>query len=71
MTARQPPPPTGQPTPAGDPAQEGGTQAIRRAIGILRILAMAREAGYGLSEVSRLTGLARPTAHRILLALID
>ncbi|QCI69362.1 IclR family transcriptional regulator [Phreatobacter stygius] len=32
---------------------------------------MAREAGYGLTDVARLTGLTRPTAHRILLALID
>ncbi|MBN8942144.1 MAG: IclR family transcriptional regulator [Rhizobiales bacterium] len=71
MIASTPATPTGEPEPAGERAGEGGTQAIRRAIGVLRILAMAREAGYGLTEVSRLTGLTRPTAHRILLALID
>jgi DNA-binding IclR family transcriptional regulator len=54
-----------------DERADAGTQSIRRAIGVLRILAMARDTGYGLTEVARLTGLTRPTAHRILLALID
>ena len=31
---------------------------------------MAREAGFGLTEIVRLTGLTRPTVHRILTALI-
>lgn len=48
-----------------------GTQSIHRAIGVLRVLAMAREAGYGLTEVASLTGLTRPTARRILFALIE
>ena len=47
-----------------------GAQSIRRAIGVLRILAAARDAGLGLSEIARQTGLTRPTAHRMLGVLI-
>ena len=58
--------------PAGLRQADGatGTQAIRRAIGVLRVLAMGRETGVGLSDIARLTGIARPTTHRILTALI-
>jgi DNA-binding IclR family transcriptional regulator len=63
--------PGGGEVPASHPGDgAGGTQAIRRAIGLLRVLAMARETGYGLSDIARLSGMARPTAHRILTALI-
>ena len=48
-----------------------GAQAIRRAVSVLRILAAGREQGVPLSEVTRSTGLTRPTAHRIIHALID
>lgn len=47
-----------------------GAQSLRRAIGVLRILATARDAGMGLSEVARQAGLTRPIAHRILQVLI-
>ena len=43
----------------------GGTQSIRRAVAVLRILATARETGLGLTEISKHAELARPTAHRI------
>lgn len=54
------------------PAQTArdGAQSIRRAIGVLRILATARDAGMGLSEIARQTALTRPTVHRILSVLI-
>jgi DNA-binding IclR family transcriptional regulator len=48
-----------------------GAQAIRRALGVLRILATGREEGVPLAEVVQSTGLTRPTAHRILHVLIE
>ncbi|MBV8927169.1 MAG: IclR family transcriptional regulator [Bradyrhizobium sp.] len=48
-----------------------GAQAIRRAVAVLRILAAGREAGLPLAEVVQATGLARPTVHRIVHALIE
>src|SRR5262249_15928602 len=48
-----------------------GGQAIRRALAVLRILAVGREAGLPLSEVVQATGLTRPTVHRIVHALIE
>ena len=53
------------------PAPRRGAQAIRRAVAVLRILAAGREEGVPLSEVTRSTGLTRPTAHRIIHALIE
>jgi DNA-binding IclR family transcriptional regulator len=47
-----------------------GTQSIRRAFLILRVLSSAGDSGLGLSEIAMATGLARPTAHRFLSALI-
>ncbi|WP_370691881.1 helix-turn-helix domain-containing protein [Bradyrhizobium xenonodulans] len=37
---------------------------------VLRILATAREAGLGLTEISKHAELTRPTTHRILSVLI-
>jgi DNA-binding IclR family transcriptional regulator len=48
----------------------GGTQSIQRALAVLRILAAAREAGLGLTEIAMQSALARPTAHRILSILV-
>src|SRR5258706_14771386 len=56
--------------PAGQ-APRQGAQAIRRALGVLRILATGREEGVPLAEVVQSTGLTRPTAHRILHVLIE
>ncbi len=53
---------------AGDPPH--GTQSIRRAFLILRVLSSAGDSGLGLSEIAMATGLARPTAHRFLSALV-
>ncbi len=52
-------------------ATTDGAQAIRRAVNLLRMLSMARESGYGLTDLARLTGLAHPTVHRMLRALMD
>lgn len=48
-----------------------GAQAIRRAMAVLRILAVGREEGLPLAEVVQATGLTRPTVHRIVHALIE
>ena len=48
----------------------GGTQSIQRAVAVLRLLATAREAGLGLTEISMHAELTRPTAHRILSVLV-
>src|SRR3954453_11536798 len=48
----------------------GGTQSIRRAVAVLRILATARETGLKLTEISMHAELTRPTAHRILSVLV-
>ena len=48
----------------------GGTQSIRRAVAVLRILATARETGLKLTEISRHAELAHPTTHRILSVLV-
>jgi len=49
----------------------GGTQAIQRALAILRTLATGRDTGLPLAEVVRETGLTRPTVHRIAHVLIE
>ncbi|WP_395713653.1 IclR family transcriptional regulator [Reyranella sp.] len=48
----------------------GGTQSIQRAVALLRLLATAREAGLGLTEISKHAELTRPTVHRILSVLV-
>jgi len=48
-----------------------GTQSIRRALQILRIIAAGRESGVLMQDIVALTGLARPTCHRILSLLVE
>ena len=52
-----------------DPRQGG--QAIRRALAVLRTLAVGGEKGVPLAEVVQATSLARPTVHRIVHVLIE
>jgi len=47
-----------------------GTQSIRRAFLVLRVVSSSRGAGLGLNDIAVATGLARPTAHRVLRALV-
>jgi DNA-binding IclR family transcriptional regulator len=49
----------------------GGTQGIRRVAAVLRLLAAHRDHGLRFTEVADLCGLERPTAHRMLKALLD
>jgi DNA-binding IclR family transcriptional regulator len=44
---------------------------IGRAAAVLRALSTNADAGVSTSGVARATGLARPTAHRLLVALLD
>ena len=48
-----------------------GGQAIRRAVAVLRALAVGRENGVPLAEVVQATSLTRPTVHRIVHVLIE
>jgi DNA-binding IclR family transcriptional regulator len=56
---------------SGTPRDRDGAQSIRRAMAVLRILAAARTAGLGLSDISRQAGLTQPTAHRMLRVLVS
>lgn len=58
-------------TPTTPPRDSAGTQAIRRAAGVLRHIAAAGGAGASLADVARGQQLARSTAHRILQCLVD
>ena len=48
-----------------------GGQAIRRAVVVLRTLAVGGERGVPLAEIVRATSLTRPTVHRIVHVLIE
>ena len=48
-----------------------GAQSIRRALSVLRALAEGQDAGVGLSDVARTTGVSRPTVHRIVRVLME
>jgi hypothetical protein len=41
-----------------------GTQSLRRAFLVLRVLATSGDTGLGLSEIAHATALAHPTVHR-------
>ena len=49
----------------------GGAQSIRRAMAVLRILAVGQEHGVRLTDIVEETGLNRPTVHRILRVLLE
>jgi DNA-binding IclR family transcriptional regulator len=49
--------------------QAQGAQAVRRAVAVLRLVAAAQERGARLTDLVALSGLTRPTVHRILQVL--
>ena len=53
------------------PAQIAGAQSIRRAVGILRLLAVGQERGVRLTDIAEESGLNRTTVHRILRVLAE
>jgi DNA-binding IclR family transcriptional regulator len=48
-----------------------GAQTVRRAMALLRLVATGQELGVRLTDVAQMSGLSRPTAHRLLKVLID
>lgn len=50
--------------------QVSGTQAVHRAVKVLRCIARSRNEGIGLSALSKQAGLIKSTAHRLTTALI-
>src|SRR5699024_10157157 len=48
-----------------------GTQSIRRALEMLRVLAEHNHNGLSLKELMETTGLGRSTAHRLISCLVD
>ena len=60
-----------RPSPAVRERDTSGTQAIARAIEVVRQVASAQGEGLRLADLARSTGLSAPTAHRIAAALVD
>jgi len=48
-----------------------GSQTVRRAMEILRLVACGQELGVRLTDIVRMSGMNRPTVHRILKTLIE
>lgn len=48
-----------------------GAQTVRRAMAILRLVACGQERGVRLIDLERMSGLNRPTVHRLLKTLIQ
>ncbi|MDP3619756.1 MAG: IclR family transcriptional regulator [Ramlibacter sp.] len=60
----------------GIPATEGpeahdGAQSVRRALAVLRLVASGQERGVRMVDIATMSGLSRPTVHRLLKVLID
>jgi DNA-binding IclR family transcriptional regulator len=55
---------------ARKPVFGSGLQTLDRAINVLRALSTGGEAGLRMADVVTLTGLPKPTVHRLLLAMI-
>lgn len=54
-----------------DAAEVQGAQAVRRAMAVLRIVAMGQDDGVRLVDIATMAGLSRPTVHRLLKVLIE
>lgn len=48
-----------------------GTQAISRALSVLRLVALSQQQGLYLGEVSEFLSLSKPTVHRLLTVLVS
>ncbi|MBV6307020.1 IclR family transcriptional regulator [Candidimonas humi] len=57
-------------TAAGEPDTSQGAQTVHRTMAILRLLACGQERGVRLTDLVHMSGLNRPTVHRILKALV-
>lgn len=56
---------------SGEDGKSDGTQAIRRAAAILRLIGQGHAQGASLAEVGAAMQLSRSTAHRIMKCLVD
>lgn len=52
-------------------AKGGPAQTVRRALAVLRLVATGQEHGVRLADLAAMSGLARPTVHRLLQVLVD
>ena len=66
---RSPPCDNQQVTPADEPPKKTGTQAIERALAILRLFT-ANDRPLSLTEIARAVGLSPATTHRIVATLV-
>ena len=57
------------PAEAAEPAD--GAQSVRRAMSVLRLVAAGQDRGVRLTDVAAMSGLTRPTVHRLLKVLMD
>ena len=48
-----------------------GAQTVRRAMALMRLVATGQEAGVRLIDLVEMSGLSRPTVHRLLQVLVD
>lgn len=58
-----------EPGPAKAP--HAGAQTVRRALALLRLVATGQDEGLRLADLATMSGLSRPTVHRLLQTLID
>lgn len=58
-------------TAAGPDEAPAGAQTVRRAVALLRLVACGQERGVRLIDLVRMSGLNRPTVHRLLKALMQ
>lgn len=56
---------------AAPPESADGAQSVRRAMSVLRLVAAGQDRGVRLTDVAAMSGLARPTVHRLLKVLMD
>lgn len=54
-----------------DNSSKSGTQSVRRALQLMRLLAQHEAAGLSLQQITALSGLERSTAHRLVSCLVD
>ena len=48
-----------------------GVQSVRRALAVLRLVATGQEQGVRLTDIATMSGLSRPTVHRLLRVLME
>ena len=61
----------GTPGRAAADAGSQGVQSVRRALAVLRLVATGQEQGVRLTDIATMSGLSRPTVHRLLRVLME